>query len=482
MKPVTVHGPGSEVASTFLNLLQRTAVGAQPASGGDATILTLTNGEYGNELASTRRGADVRHYQLQGLVDGQFAIVDRSLDWRDRLVDVVVFTSGLGTIRMIGAFDDTDLATLDVAVIEGVAHNRYLGTGAVSNVTTGAAVANGAPPLNAVGAVRSYAIELTSGLWLYASRTDGSLRLYNDTGSGLDVLLRVTGYGQTAKRSEPLPDGSAPATSPAPGASNNAAYLQGVPVNATPPTLGQALVFDGAEYVPATPGASGSLTTLPAGLDDAILWLDPDDLPGGAPGLGLRRWRARLGADAEHAHGTAPTLARYGGVREAVWAADGTLRVALCPSTADGKRTVVVVIRDVTPGPSGTDHVWHYGGQTNLHAYGLVTQISGSPKLGNHYWSTMYDVATSPSSSAQAIACVYNGAQDKLFVDGAQVGVTNAVALDTDLAELSLGARQDLASLECWRGALRLVLAWDRALTTDELTTLQAWIVARGLV
>lgn len=482
MKPVTLHGPGSEVASTFLNLLQRTAMGAQPASGGDATILTLSNGEYGNELAAMRRGADVRQYQLASLVDGQFVIIDRSLDWRDRTVDAVLFVAGVGTNRMIGAAADIDLATLHVAVTEATVMNRYLGTGAVSNVTTGAAVAAGAPPLNAVGAVRSYAIELTSGLWLYCSRTDGSLRLYNDTGSGADVLLRVTGYGQTAKRSSPLPDGSAPATSPAPGASGNAAYLQGVPVNATPPTLGQALVFDGTEYAPAAPGSTGTTTTLPVGLDDAILWLDPDDLPGGAPGLGLRRWRARLGADAEHVHGTAPAVARYGGVREAVWAANGTLRVALCPSTTDGKRTVVVVIRDVTAGPSGTDHVWHYGGQTNLHAYGLVTQISGSSKLGNHYWSTMYDVATAPSSSAQAIACVYDGAQDKLFVDGAQVGVTNAVALDTDLAELSLGARQDLASTECWRGALRLVLAWHRELTGAELTTLQAWLVARSLV
>ncbi len=259
MKPVTLHGPGSEVVSTFLNLLQRSAVGAQAATGGDATLLTPTNGEFANELGAMRRGADVRHYQLTALVDGQLAIVDRSLDWRDRIIDAVVFVCGVGTNRLLGSAADTAFATLPGAVTERVVVNRYLGTGAFSNTATGASVATGAAPVNGVDVVRSYAVELTAGLWLYAAPGDGSLRVFNATGVGVDLLLRVTGYGQTAKRSTPLSDGSAPATSPAAGATGNAAYLQGVPISTTPPLAGQTLAFDGVEYAPVSGGGGGGV-------------------------------------------------------------------------------------------------------------------------------------------------------------------------------------------------------------------------------
>lgn len=261
MKPITLHGPGSEVVSAFLNLLQRSVMGAEPATGGDASRLTPSNGELANDLAAQRRGADTRSHQVLGLDDGHFAIVDRSLDWRDREVDVVAFALGGGTSRAIGQVADTDLASLPGAVVRGVVFGCYLGTGAVASLATGVAVAVDTPPVCGVGTFRSYAVEVLSGLWLYCDPVDGSLRLYNATGILQDFKVRVTAFGATAKRSAPLPDGTAPAIAPATAATGDAAYLLGRHLALAPaPHVGDALVFDGTEWVPGSAGAG----TLPA--------------------------------------------------------------------------------------------------------------------------------------------------------------------------------------------------------------------------
>lgn len=155
-----------------------------------------------NGFTSTMIGADAGHWQGT-LTNAAFAQIDGA-DWRDRKVS--------GSLRRLAAAslvggstdyvqNDPTSTSAPVTTFEA----RYLGRGAYSNVSTSAAVSNGARPMNGVGAVRSYAVivdDLTvaGSVYLYCDPATGALCLYNDTGADLNIELFYCASGPTGLR------------------------------------------------------------------------------------------------------------------------------------------------------------------------------------------------------------------------------------------------------------------------------------------
>ncbi len=160
-----------------------------------------------NNLTSTgSEGSSLLRWQADtALATGTLRLLDDSADWRDRRI-AVTFTRTAQTARMGQSGSPGDTAINDTSS-SGPARSTstgYTGTGAVSNVTTAASVSNGNPPLNSVGANRSYAVVVddlgTSPVYLYVDPTTGALYVYNDSGTSLWPLIEVDLSGDTGMR------------------------------------------------------------------------------------------------------------------------------------------------------------------------------------------------------------------------------------------------------------------------------------------
>lgn len=188
------YAPLGEIASADLNLWQDRTREARPAS--DTNNLTST---------AARGGSLLRWQADTQLTSGTLRLIDDSVDWRDRWVKVL-FVRTAQTERMGQGGDPGDTATNDVTSA-GPARSTssgYTGTGAYSNVTSGAAVSNGNAPLNDVGANRSYAVTIddlgTLPVYLYVDPSTGYLYLYNDSGSTLWPYVEVDLSGDVGMR------------------------------------------------------------------------------------------------------------------------------------------------------------------------------------------------------------------------------------------------------------------------------------------
>lgn len=183
MKRITTWSGGQQVASADLNSIQDQAVGL---------IASASN----NDLSAMAAGLMAIEWQkASALVNATEVKVDSAAavpSWLDRIV--IVLYRGYGTAnRQPGATADYlyDSTTLYIA-------KGYTGGGA-RNATNTAAPSNGDPPFPA-GSI-SWAVQLTTYVWLYAKATDGALYLYNDTGADIECPnLTVFTTADTGKR------------------------------------------------------------------------------------------------------------------------------------------------------------------------------------------------------------------------------------------------------------------------------------------
>lgn len=195
MRAITTFAPLQQILSAFLNQFQLEAAGVRLAD----TANALTSGTDGADIIFTQTNAEV--------TTGNLLVIDASQDWRDR----VVMAMGWLTIsaQRIGQADD--YAMNDPALgVRQFMQIGYTGTGGVSNLTTGAAVSAGNPPLNGAGVERSYAPVLYrtatgpstyENFYLYADGTSaGELCCYNESTVNVYFTGYVWSFGPTGER------------------------------------------------------------------------------------------------------------------------------------------------------------------------------------------------------------------------------------------------------------------------------------------
>jgi hypothetical protein len=178
MERIATYTANAPITSTQLNDLQDVTVGL--VSGSNANVLSAPGCdgcEWQSSAASLSSATQVK--------------VDASRDWRDRVLTVAYYTPLAATTQPGGGNDylyDYDLTSL---------RKGYTGRGALdltNNVPT-----NGNPPVPA--ATTSWALQIATDVWLYASTVDGALYLYNDTAGTLKTpILSITATAPTGLR------------------------------------------------------------------------------------------------------------------------------------------------------------------------------------------------------------------------------------------------------------------------------------------
>lgn len=184
MEPVPqTYVSNQQILDTELNDLCQRAVGARPAD----TYNQLTTGtpmsDGISELVWVMGGGS------NVVVAGNLAQVDATTDWRDR----VLFVQYAELTASVSPGNASDYL-FDVTPIARVG---FTGAGALGAAS--AAVAAGVPPVPA--STTSWALQLTTNVWLYAVPTTGELSIYNGTGADILVpMLLVRGTAKTNKR------------------------------------------------------------------------------------------------------------------------------------------------------------------------------------------------------------------------------------------------------------------------------------------
>lgn len=183
MKRVKTWVGRQEIASADLNGIQDRAIGAVPSASNN-TLSAMSEGMQAIEWQYSTTLADATEIK----VEGASAIPS----WLDRIV--IVFYRGYASgNRPPGSSADYLYDGTTLYVQKG-----YTGLGA-RNSTDTAEPSNGDPPLPATGV--SWAVQLTSNVWLYAKASDGGLYLYNDSGSAIETPnLTVFATADTGKR------------------------------------------------------------------------------------------------------------------------------------------------------------------------------------------------------------------------------------------------------------------------------------------
>lgn len=155
-----------------------------------------------NNGLSTAVGMDGRVWTAAtDLADATERLIDDSINWRDRLVDLSYLRFASGGADLPGGASDYNFP---YAFTAGASGWYYLGSGAYS--AAGGAVSSGTPPTfgPVPGPLTAYAIRLEApgpgtGVWLYCKGADatGKLYLYNDLGGGaiLRAFLSFRGSG-----------------------------------------------------------------------------------------------------------------------------------------------------------------------------------------------------------------------------------------------------------------------------------------------
>ena len=184
MEPVPqTYVSNQQILDTELNDLCQRAVGARPADTTNQLITGTTMPNGLSELVWVMGGGS------NTVTAGDLRVVDTATDWRDRVlfVQYAELTSGVSP----GNASDY---LFDVAPVHRVG---FTGAGALGAAS--AAVATGVPPVPA--STTSWAIQITTNVWLYAVPTTGVLSIYNGTGSDIIVpMLLVRGTAKTGKR------------------------------------------------------------------------------------------------------------------------------------------------------------------------------------------------------------------------------------------------------------------------------------------
>lgn len=178
MERIATYTANAPITSAQLNDLQDVAVGL--VSGTNANVLSAPGCdgcEWQSSAASLSSATQVK--------------VDASKDWRDRVLTVAYYTPSGALTQPGGADDyhyDYDITSL---------RKGYTGRGGLD--AGSADPTNGNPPVPAAGA--SWAMEVATSVWLYASTVDGALYLYNATAGTLKTpILAITATAPTGLR------------------------------------------------------------------------------------------------------------------------------------------------------------------------------------------------------------------------------------------------------------------------------------------
>ena len=180
MERIATYTANAPITSTQLNDLQDVTVG-------------LISGAQNNVLSAA--GCDGCEWQSSAaeLVAAEQVKVDGTRDWRDRVLTVLFYAPSGALTQPGGANDytyDYDITAL---------RKGYTGRGGLD--AGQADPTNGNPPVPAAAPNSSWAMEIATDIWLYASATDGSLYLYNDTASPLKTpILSITATAPTGLR------------------------------------------------------------------------------------------------------------------------------------------------------------------------------------------------------------------------------------------------------------------------------------------
>lgn len=191
MRLIQLFVPLDQLPSAFLNQVQAEQQGQIAAN-------------QNNGLAPGA-GVDWRVWQTTpgaDLADNTEVLIDDSINWRDRLMQVEYMRFPAGGADMPGGASDYNFPTafVQLTILEGMsASGAYTAAG-------GAVSSPGNPPTfgPVPGPLTSYAILLeapgpNTGVWLYCKGGDatGKLYLYNDLGGGAAaaIHLRFGGSG-----------------------------------------------------------------------------------------------------------------------------------------------------------------------------------------------------------------------------------------------------------------------------------------------
>lgn len=195
MRRAQNYGPNQKVWDVELNLHQDLGVAMRPAT-------------QSNDLSAMTPGAEERLWQATAdLATGTIAVVDdgavtvsdsagattsSTVSWYDRIV--------WGIFRGFAGADQRAGQASDYAFDAAGAPTTFLGyTGLGAKDAGNANVSAGNPPVPAAGT--SWAVLISSGLWLYVDPSDGKIKIYNATGSTIRnplIWLRFT--SATGKR------------------------------------------------------------------------------------------------------------------------------------------------------------------------------------------------------------------------------------------------------------------------------------------
>ncbi len=197
MDTARTFSAGVEVGAVFLNLMQSVGIAQRAASAGDLSGMT--------------KGIEGRVWQsATDLADGTLATVcDRAIDVVDPLSDPIVLTTAnlswidrlvLGVFRGYAGANQRPGQASDASFDAAGAPVLFLGYTGLGGKDAGlTAPSAGNPPLPADGV--SWAIQITTGLWLYVDPSDLALKLYNATGASIRTpLLWFFASGDTGKR------------------------------------------------------------------------------------------------------------------------------------------------------------------------------------------------------------------------------------------------------------------------------------------
>ena len=178
MERIQTYVANQQILAAELNAIQDAAL---EFDAGTSTTNTITG--------TARAPKAIVWSDSQALAAGELAVVD-TRDWLDAILHVSYYVPGNGD-RIPGATNDY--------LFDGVPTMRVGYTGLGGLGAASAAVVNGVPPVPASGT--SWAMQITTNVWLYAQPTSGSLRIYNGTGSQiLTPTLIVFATGATGLR------------------------------------------------------------------------------------------------------------------------------------------------------------------------------------------------------------------------------------------------------------------------------------------
>lgn len=192
------YGPGNKVWSIELNTIQEQIPGIISSSSASNELLAMPDGamgftwQYSSPLADNALLTVISNTIT--VSDGAGSTTTTTISWMDRFVI-------LGKIRLFSAADTRPGGANDYLYASSGANydfEGYTGLGALDgggNPVT--APAN--PPVPAAGT--SWAIEPTTGLWIYVDPSDDAIKLYNDTGAAiLAPQIRLILSAPTGKR------------------------------------------------------------------------------------------------------------------------------------------------------------------------------------------------------------------------------------------------------------------------------------------